>query len=152
MLDLSKLSTGYHLWYDQNKESCEQGIEEVQELVRSKPLESQRDRERRLTLRRSMDIHRDSVGVFLEEKKGFCFDPQGMISSQELYDIYSSWCSAEGAAPMGIRALSWRLKHNCGCYPVLEITLTRNGRRCRGFRGIRAMAVTDNAPGRDGEV
>ena len=105
------------------------------------------DEEFRRTIRlqeiqRYRRIREDSIDIFLEEETGFTFDLSSCISSKELYAIYCTWCHQEQVIPEGLRALSWRLKHSTKCYPVRETILTRNGRRCRGFLGIRA--ATDN--------
>ena len=93
-------------------------------------------------IQRYRRIREDSIDIFLEEETGFTFDLSSCISSKELYAIYCTWCRSEEVVPEGLRALSWRLKHSTKCYPVRETILTRDGRRCRGFLGIRA--ATDN--------
>ena len=90
---------------------------------------------------RYLTIREDSIAAFLEEETGFVFDLYSSISSQELYAIYCSWCREAEVVPEGLRALCWRLKHSKD-YPVREMMITREGRRCRGFAGIRA--VTDD--------
>ena len=94
---------------------------------------------------RAWEIRMDSIGVFLEEEDGFVFDLSASMSSQEFYGVYCDWCRREKVVPQGLRALSWRLKHSEICYPVRGIILNRNGRRCRGFAGVRAVTPdTDN--------
>ena len=93
----------------------------------------------------------DSVGMFLEEEDGFTFDPKGKISSSELYEIYCQYCLKVGVPPLGIRALSLRLKRNGCLYPVVETTITCQGGRVRGFRGIRGTLVTDKANSQKGD-
>ena len=92
-------------------------------------------------MQRTRNIREDSIAVFLEEETGFTFDLSSSISSQALYGIYCDWCYREQVVPEGIRALGWRLKHDKS-YPVRETTLTLDGRRCRGFKGI--GKVTDD--------
>ena len=100
---------------------------------------------RGLVLQRARRIRDDSIGVFLEEEDDFVFDLSASMSSQEFYGIYCDWCRREKVVPQGLRALSWRLKHSEICYPVRGIILMRNGRRCRGFAGVRAVTPdTDN--------
>jgi hypothetical protein len=126
-------------------------IEMEQNKIRQKEWEEQHRREqeeleRRVKhwaqQRRLEEIQEDSVGFFLKEESGFTYDLSSSISSRELYEIYCTWCRKERVVPEGLRALSWRLKHRKTFYPVRETILTRDGRRCRGFAGIRP--VTDD--------
>ena len=126
-------------WLKASMEEEKPQWKQQEEAWRREQEEWKRQRERQ---RRREDIREDSIRVFLEEETGFAFDLSSRISTQELYDIYCAWCQSEKVPPEGLRALSWRLKHSSKCYPVKETMLTRNGRRCRGFVGIRA--VTDN--------
>ena len=134
--------SGAMQWLQSIREEEEQQRKKLREALRREAEE----REARLIQwekrRRRELILEDSVGIFLEERGGFTFDLSSCISSKELYAIYCTWCHQEQVIPEGLRALSWRLKHSTKCYPVRETILTRNGRRCRGFLGIRA--ATDN--------
>ena len=129
-------------WLQCIREEEEQQRKKQEEVWRRQQEEWEQNRLRREKQRRREQILEDSVGIFLEERPGFTFDLSSGISSQELYRIYCTWCRSERVIPEGLRALSWRLKRNIQCYPVRETILTRNGRRCRGFLGIRA--VTDD--------
>ena len=85
---------------------------------------------------RRMELQTNSIAVFMREVAEF--DADGTISSQELYERYRAWCIHERLAPDTIRTLCYRLKH--GTYGVKATVLCKNGKQCRGFRGIRIKA------------
>ena len=116
---------------------------EEEERLRKQRKEEQEARRRYIQYRRR--ILEDSIGAFLEEEDGFRYEPKGNITSAELYAIYCRWCGKHKVAPEGLRALSYRLKHNRNLYPIREATLSRKGVRIRGFYGLTAATdVTDN--------
>ena len=134
---------------DRMKQNIEQSKirqEEWEERHRREMEELEQRLKRREREQRREEIREDSIGFFLQAETGFTYDLSSGISSQELYEIDCTWCAKEQVVPEGLRALSWRLKHDPG-YPVRETILTRHGCRCRGFRGIRA--VTDDTDKRN---
>ena len=91
---------------------------------------------RREDLRRERywKLRENPMAVFLEDV--FQLDPVSSISSQEIYEIYCSWCSKEHLPAMPIRSLCYWLKHKTN-NAVLPCTMVKEGKRCRGFRGLR---------------
>ena len=91
---------------------------------------------RREDLRRERywKLRENPMAVFLEEV--FQLDPVSSISSQEIYEIYCSWCSKEHLPAKPIRSLCYWLKHKTN-NAVLPCTMVKEGKRCRGFRGLR---------------
>lgn len=84
-------------------------------------------------------LYYHSKEVFMKEKEGFCFDRSGTISSQTLYDLYDRWCTKQGIFPETPRVFLGWLKEdgaNFRIRPCQNIP-TPDGRRVRGFRGIR---------------
>lgn len=123
----------------EEKRQSEERQKRYEEEERERKLRLEKEKTEWERRRRREEIHTDSISVFLKEEEGFCFDLSACISSRELYVLYCTWCHKERVVPESVRALSWRLKHSKECYPVRETILTRDGRRCRGFRGIRAV-------------
>lgn len=94
---------------------------------------------------RRMYLYDHTMEVFLKEKQGFCFDRSGTIASQELYDIYDRWCAKQKVFPETPRIFLGWLKRNGAelCIRPCQNLLTPDGRRVRGFRGIRAAQEED---------
>ena len=88
-------------------------------------------------------LQADSVGHFLRAQSGYCYDLGGSITSQALYAIYCCWCETEQIIPEPMRTLCYRLKHSPLPHPVRAVMLLRDGRHCRGFRGMRATGGAD---------
>ena len=92
-------------------------------------------------------LYYHSKEVFMKEKEGFCFDRSGTIPSQALYDLYDKWCTKQGIFPETPRAFLGWLKADdaifCIC-PCQNIS-TPDGRRVRGFRGIRLAEEAEQA-------
>ena len=101
-----------------------------------------KSRKEDLRRQRYFRLQEDPLALFLED--AFQKDPVSSISSQELYDIYCSWCSKEHLPAVPIRSLCYYLKHKTN-NAVLPCTMMKEGKRCRGFRGIKAVTeVTHN--------
>lgn len=110
---------------------------EKEEFLRMKEELDQRkqqeEEEQRLAERYNK-LRSEPLPVFLEEMCSF--DPVSSISSQELYEIYCQWCSKEHIAAFPIRSLCYWLKHKAN-NGVIPCTMVIEGKRCRGFRGLR---------------
>ena len=79
--------------------------------------------------------------LFMQTEGLYVFDPDGSISSQELYDIYKSWCIREELPIKPAREFWLYLKEAAPRYRLTYSgnILNSQGKRCRGFRGIRAL-------------
>jgi hypothetical protein len=114
-----------------------QRLRGAQTLIRNaaeaeyKKYKAKRDNLRR---ERYWKLREDPLAVFLEDV--FQLDPVSSISSQEIYEIYCSWCSKEHLPAVPIRSLCYWLKHKTN-NAVLPCTMVKEGKRCRGFRGLR---------------
>lgn len=102
-------------------------------------LQEQAERERILH-QEEMRFHKNHK-LFLETEGLYLYDPDGCISSQELYEIYKNWCIQEELPIKPPREFWLYLKENA---PAYRLTYSGNiidskGKRSRGFRGIRAL-------------
>lgn len=94
--------------------------------------------------RRLMWLREHSMEVFLEQEDDTCFDPEGSISSQALYELYRSWCRERKILEYTARSFSLFLKKNRTKYNlVYSMNIpTPKGGHLRGYRGIRAKEET----------
>lgn len=92
-------------------------------------------------IRRLVYYQRHSEEMFLKHNQDLCYDPEGKITSQEIYEIYSLWCRKEEITPKSSRSFLLYLKEHAGELRLIPINGMANsaGRRVRGFRGIRAV-------------
>lgn len=116
------------------KEEDRERERQRQEQVR---LLEEKNRRRWLLHQRLYENHR----LFMETEGLYVLDPNGSISSQELYDIYRTWCIREELPIKPAREFWLYLKETA---PEYRLTYSGNitnssGKRCRGFRGIRAL-------------
>lgn len=90
-----------------------------------------------------------SISLFLKTEGYFCFDPEGRITSRELYSLYSRWCREQGILPKASRTFLGYLKEHSVEYRVTSLNSvpSENGKRVRGFRGIRARGSGDTQTG-----
>lgn len=118
------------------------GSQRVIQYTAEKEYNKYKSRKEDLRRQRYFRLQEDPLSVFLED--AFQKDPVSSISSQELYEIYCSWCSKEHLAAVPIRSICYYLKHKTN-NAVLPCTMMKEGKRCRGFRGIKAVTeVTHN--------
>lgn len=85
--------------------------------------------------------HKDNPRLFLNTKGLYAYDPFGSISSQELYAIYQDWCLREKLPLFSPREFWSRVKELAPSYCLRYSgqVLDSQGKRVRGFRGIRAL-------------
>ena len=88
-----------------------------------------------------------SVRFFLEEMPGFVYDPTGKLTSRELYALYEAWCIREHLPVKPQREVLLYAKKHAGKYHLIHSTHIPdgNGKRVRGFCGIRRAAGTHSA-------
>ena len=89
--------------------------------------------------RQSLLFH-DNPRAFLETEGLYRYDPDGCISSQELYEIYRAWCIRNRLPLCTPREFWLDIKHLAPHYQLRysgQVPDSR-GKRVRGFRGIRA--------------
>lgn len=131
----------------QEEEEGSQRQRAVQERIRQQKLEQIR-RQRELQLR-----FYDNPRLFLDTPGLYCYDPDGSISSQDLYQIYRKWC-LEQRIPLATPREFWlKIRKYAPEYALSYCILTGiSGKRCRGFRGICALVEnTENTDGTDQE-
>jgi hypothetical protein len=109
----------------------------------------ERDEQMRLWQLQQMRIY-ENHKLFLETEGLFVFDPNGSISSRELYGIYRNWCIREKLPIKPPREFWLYVKEKA---PQHQLTYSGNiidskGSRCRGFRGI--CALPENREGLPG--
>lgn len=81
----------------------------------------------------------DNPLLFLQTEGLYQYDPDGCISSQAMYQIYREWCIREKLPISTPRTFWLRMKEYAPQYALTYCTFTgTDGKRCRGFRGIRA--------------
>ena len=130
---LSKLSP-------QQREEQEKRAREAAQIAERNQQEMLLERQRREKLYRHLYLQEHSIPMFLEHSQMLCRDPEGKITSRELYAIYSLWCKGEDVLPKSSRSLLLYLKEHALELHLLPINGITNGsgKRVRGFRGIRA--------------
>ena len=110
--------------------------EEERQRMHAQEEETRKHREQ---LHRREYLHSHSMEIFMKEKPGFCFDPKGTIPSMVLYGLYEQWCTDQCIFPESPRVLLGWLKkdgYTLSIRPCQNL-ITGDGRRVRGFRGIR---------------
>lgn len=96
--------------------------------------------------RQSLLFH-DNPRAFLETEGLYRYDPDGCISSQELYEIYRAWCIRNRLPLCTPREFWLDIKHLAPQYQLRysgQVPDSR-GKRVRGFRGIRALTGEEQA-------
>ena len=87
-----------------------------------------------------------SISTFLQEKPGFVYDPDGSITSRELYDAFKAWCRKEELPVKPAREFWLYARKHAFAYQMVYSQNVYNaaGKRVRGFRGLRKLdeAVT----------
>lgn len=77
---------------------------------------------------------------FLESEGYFRFDPEGEITSRQLYNLYSDWCIDNMLLPLKSNTFIAWLNQNGARYAIRYDTniSAGNGCRVRGFKGMRS--------------
>lgn len=122
------------------QDTYEKETREYEERKRQRE-ELRRQREEQARIIRQFQLLMDhSMEIYMEETKDLLYDPVGTITSQEIYGLYSLWCREKGITPESSRKFLMFLKERASQYRIIPINglSTGNGRRVRGFRGIRA--------------
>lgn len=89
--------------------------------------------------RRLMWLRENSMQIFLEQEDDICFDLEGCISSQALYELYKNWCRQRQVLERTPRSFSLFLRKNAAKYNLvysMNIPGPQGG-HLRGYRGIR---------------
>ena len=82
-----------------------------------------------------------TLELFLETPVGCDYHPSGRITSQELYEHYRNWCQQEQLPCHPPRAFFLYVKKHAPHYCLVYSgnIPDRDGKRCRGFYGIRPL-------------
>ena len=90
-----------------------------------------------------------SMELFMQAPVLCVYDPAGGISSGELYSCYRQWCLREEIPSHPPRAFYLHVKKNAAKYRLVYSgsILNSEGRRGRGFRGIRLLAAAERGNG-----
>lgn len=86
-----------------------------------------------------------NIALFLETEGLYVYDPDGRITSQELYAIYRNWCLEEEIPLHPAREFWLFVKEHASQYRlVYSLHIPNgNGKRVRGFYGIRPLNHQD---------
>ena len=116
-------------------------LEEAEKKYKHYQQEQQRLRE--LERRRS----EDNIRLFLETPGLYAYDPLGRISSSQLCHLYSNWCLKEQIPLQPLRAFCLCVKKHASQYRLAyaEHIPDGNGKRVRGFRGIRQLLPEESS-------
>lgn len=78
---------------------------------------------------------------FMESGHDFCFDENGQAHTREIYWAYESWCCLNGLEPLKQKTFTKFLRDNAKKYNIryTENALNFDGKRARGFKGIRYL-------------
>jgi len=97
-----------------------------------------------------------NMELFLKTPGLYAYDPEGRISSQELYAIYRRWCLKEELPLQTSRSFFLYVKKHASQYRLVYAghIPDSTGKRVRGFYGIRPpspakIARTDETLGTD---
>ena len=83
----------------------------------------------------------ENITLFFRTEGLYVYDPNGRITSGELYNIYKQWCLAQKIPLHPPREFWLHAKNQAAQYRLVYSTYIpdQNGKRCRGFYGIRAL-------------
>ena len=98
--------------------------------------------EKRLEERRRWFMRmEDNITLFFQTEGLYVHDPDGRITSGELYNLYKQWCIAENIPLHPPRAFWLHAKKHAAEYRLVYATSIpdQTGKRCRGFYGIRPL-------------
>ena len=88
-----------------------------------------------------------SIQSFFETEGLLLLDPEGKITSRQLYDLYRNWCIREGIPVQPPRAFFLYAKKNASSLSlVYSVHIPApDGKRVRGFYGARVPERGDGA-------
>ena len=91
--------------------------------------------------RRAYQLQYENIPLFFLEEGLYVWDPEGKITSVELYAIYKQWCLEQEIPLHPPREFWLYAKNNSAKYRLVYSTYIpdQNGKRCRGFYGIRSL-------------
>ena len=104
-------------------------------------------------VRKSLSKHRQymllekNIVLFFQTKGLYTYDPEGKITSEELYHIYKQWCLDQEIPLHPPREFWLHAKNHASQYRIVYSTYIPdgNGKRCRGFWGIRPLNETEKS-------
>ena len=119
--------------YEKKTREYEEQKRKMEQLRRQREEQAQIIRQYQLLMDHSMEI-------YMEETRDLVYDPEGTITSREIYGLYSLWCREKGITAESSRKFLMFLKERSSQYRIRPINglSTEEGKRVRGFRGIRA--------------
>ena len=82
-----------------------------------------------------------NILLFFQTEGLYEYDPEGRITSGELYGIYKQWCLDQQIPLHPPREFWLHARKHAAQYRLVYSTYIpdRNGKRCRGFYGIRPL-------------
>ena len=109
--------------------------------------ESERSKSNRRDLRQDAN----NAIMFMESNDYIRFDPDGMASAKDLYEVYCTWCIENSYHPLRQRSFSDYLSASAEKYGIEHTNNIYNtgGRRVRGYKGIRLL-IWPGTPGLSG--
>ena len=83
----------------------------------------------------------DNITLFFQTEGLYVYDPEGRITSGELYAIYKQWCFAQKIPLHPPREFWLHARNHAAQYQLVYSTYIPGptGKRCRGFYGIRPL-------------
>jgi len=116
-------------------------LEGLQRLIRNdfRFTESARTKENRVEARQEAD----NVLLFLRSEDYIRLKADSMITSVDLYAIYTMWCEDNAYKPLALRTVSMTLKKYADEFGLEHDNhiLSRTGKRVNGFWGIEALVA-----------
>lgn len=148
---------GYFAWFmklpeEERKKIQQQRQKEFDQEMERKQQEreariKERERQAAIQQRRYALLH-DNARQFLKE--GFLIqDPDGFVTSQELYRVYREWCIRQKLPLKPPREFWLHVKEEAPHYAMHHSSSLRSadGKRCRGFQGVRLKQEEDRESG-----
>lgn len=88
----------------------------------------------------------ENISLFFQTEGLYVKDPEGKITSAELYNIYKRWCLSQNIPLHPSREFWLHAKNHAAQYRLVYSTYIpdQNGKRCRGFYGIRPLKEEEN--------
>ncbi len=86
--------------------------------------------------------------LFMESEGYFSAGEDCRTTAADFYSVYLLWCRENAEKPVSMRSFSGYLKQNCEKYHIAPSNniQNRDGRKVRGFAGIKAEVKTDFMP------
>ena len=90
----------------------------------------------------------NNTALFLSSEGYITFDAEGSATAADLYRAYALWCRENAERTISLRSFSMYLKQHSIQYGLLASNniQNRDGRKVRGFQGIRVDVRTDFVP------